>query len=154
MASGRRIPFQRKVIVDEPRTLYLIDQLRVSIPEDVKEAEQILRQRQIILEQAQHEADRIVKAAEDLAATKVQEHEITRQAQAKAERMVAEAQSKAQALVAEAQAQAGARRQEVDNYTLDILKRLESQIASFQSVVKRGIESFAGEGKAEEKEAR
>lgn len=154
MASGRRIPFQRKVIVDEPRTLYLIDQLRVSIPEDVKEAEQVLRQRQTILEQAQREADRIVKAAEDLAATRVQEHEITRQAQAKAERMVAEAQDKAQALVTEAEAQAGARRREVDSYTLDILKRLESQLASFQGVVKRGVDSFAEQGRAEEKEAR
>ena len=41
------------VLVDEDRMLDIIDQMRVSIPEEVKKAQQILVQRDRILAQAQ-----------------------------------------------------------------------------------------------------
>lgn len=39
--ESRPLPFTHNVIVDEDRMLDLIDQMRVSIPEEVKKAQQL-----------------------------------------------------------------------------------------------------------------
>jgi hypothetical protein len=52
------IPFTHSVMVNEERMLDIIDQMRVSIPEEIKKAQQLLAQRDRILAQAQEEADR------------------------------------------------------------------------------------------------
>ena len=50
--ASRGIPFTRSVIVDEERMLDLIDQMRVTIPDEVRKAQQLLAQRERILAQA------------------------------------------------------------------------------------------------------
>ena len=52
-------------MVDEERILDIIDQMRVSIPEEIKKAQQILAQRDRILAQAQEEANRKLALARD-----------------------------------------------------------------------------------------
>jgi hypothetical protein len=47
--QSRPLPFTHSVIVDEDRMLDLIDQMRVSIPEEIKKAQQIQAQRDRIL---------------------------------------------------------------------------------------------------------
>ena len=59
--ESRPIPLTHNVVVDEDRMLDLIDQMRVTIPEEVKRAQQILTQRDRILAQAQEEANRIAE---------------------------------------------------------------------------------------------
>ena len=51
--AGRPIPLTHKLAVDEDRVLEIIDQMRVSIPDEVKKAQQILNQRDRMLAQAQ-----------------------------------------------------------------------------------------------------
>ena len=51
--------------MDEDRMLDLVDQMRVSIPEEVKKAQQILAQRDRILAQSQEEANRTVSLARE-----------------------------------------------------------------------------------------
>ena len=54
--EARSLPFTRSVIVDEDRMLELIDQLRITIPEEVKKAQQLLAEKERILAQARDEA--------------------------------------------------------------------------------------------------
>ena len=63
--ESRPLPFTHNVIVDEDRMLDLIDQMRVSIPEEVKKAQQLLAQRDRLIAQAQEEANRTVSLARD-----------------------------------------------------------------------------------------
>ena len=53
------------VAIDEDRFLDIIDQMRVSIPEEVKKAQQVLTQKDRILAQAQEEANRTIALARD-----------------------------------------------------------------------------------------
>ena len=53
--ESRAIPLTHQVVVDEDRMLDIIDQMRVSIPDEVKKAQQLLSQRDRILAQAQEE---------------------------------------------------------------------------------------------------
>ena len=63
--ESRPIPLTHNVIVDEDRMLEIIDQMRISIPDEVKKSEQIIAQRDRVLAQAQEEANRTVKLAKD-----------------------------------------------------------------------------------------
>ena len=63
--ESRPLPFTHNVIVDEDRMLDLIDQMRVSIPEEVKKAQQLLAQRDRLLAQAQEEANRTIAIARE-----------------------------------------------------------------------------------------
>ena len=63
--ESRSIPFTHSVVVDEDRMLDIIDQMRVSIPEEIKKSQQLLSSRDRILAQAQEEANRTLALARE-----------------------------------------------------------------------------------------
>jgi len=65
--QSRPLPFTHNVIVDEDRMLDIIDQMRISIPEEVKKAQQIFSQRDRVMAQAQEEAGRKLSIAQEKA---------------------------------------------------------------------------------------
>ncbi len=126
--EGRPIPLTRKLAVDEDRVLELIDQMRVSIPDEVKKAQQILNQRDKILAQSQEEADRTVKLAQEKAAQMVER-----------EALVEQAKLRAQEVLRQAQADADSIRADADEYALDTLTRLETETARSLQQIRNGI---------------
>lgn len=126
--EGRPIPLTRKLAVDEDRVLELIDQMRVSIPDEVKKAQQILNQRDKILAQSQEEADRTVKLAQEKAAQMVER-----------EALVEQAKVRAQEVLRQAQADADGIRADADDYVLDTLTRLETETARSLQQIRNGI---------------
>jgi len=63
--ESRPVWFTHSVIVDEDRLLDMIDQMRITIPEEIKKAQQLLAQRDRILAQAQEEANRTIALARE-----------------------------------------------------------------------------------------
>lgn len=63
--QSRPIPLTHNVIVDEDRFLEIIDQMRISIPDEVKKAQQVLAQRDRVLAQARSEAEIARREADD-----------------------------------------------------------------------------------------
>ena len=57
----------RKVVVDEDKLLSIIDQMRVSIPDEIKKAQQLLSQRDRLIAQGQEEANRTLQIAREKA---------------------------------------------------------------------------------------
>ena len=78
--NGRSLPFSSKVIVDKEGILDLIKEIRLKLPDEIKQAKWIKEERQRILVEAQKEADGIVKEAENRIIAMIDEHEITRKA--------------------------------------------------------------------------
>ena len=64
-SQGRSVPLTRNVIVDEDRLLDIIDQMRVSIPDEINRGKQILAQRDRILAQASEEQARTIEIANE-----------------------------------------------------------------------------------------
>src|SRR5574342_417005 len=83
--AGTSIPLSHKLMVDEDRVLEIIDQMRVSIPEEVKKAQQVLAQRDRLLAQAQEEAQRTVQLAKEKGDQLVERDTIVMAAQNRAE---------------------------------------------------------------------
>ena len=89
------IPFIGKCMLDKEEVLEIIKELRLKLPDDIKQAKWVKEERQKILLEAQKEANNIIKEAENKIASLVDEHEITRKAYDQANEIVSTAQKNA-----------------------------------------------------------
>ncbi len=80
LENAKSIPFSNKGIVDKEEMLEVIKEIRLKLPEELKQAKWVKEERQRILVEAQKEADDIVKEAENRIISMIDEHEITRKA--------------------------------------------------------------------------
>ena len=80
MERSKGIPFTEKGIVDKVEILEIIKEIRLKLPDELKQAKWVKEERQRIIEEAQKEADGIVKEAENRIISMIDEHEITKKA--------------------------------------------------------------------------
>lgn len=78
--KSKNVPFSSKAMVDKEEVLEIISEIRLKLPEELKQAKWIKEERQRILVEAQKEADDIVKEAENRIISMIDEHEITKKA--------------------------------------------------------------------------
>ena len=79
--NAKGVPLsQDQVRVDREEIWEIIDQMRSTIPEEIKQARWIVKERQEMLAEAKREAERIVKEARERQAQLVSQQEITRNA--------------------------------------------------------------------------
>ena len=76
--NARKMPLTNKGIVDKDELLDLIKEIRIKLPEELKQAKWVKEERTRILIEAQKEADDIVKEAENRIIAMIDEHEITK----------------------------------------------------------------------------
>src|SRR5438552_19167271 len=91
IAHSRQIPLTRTVVVDQEEALGLIDDLRLSLPDEIKQARWTLQEQQRLLSEAQSEAARTVSKAGERAQTMIGPHEVVKGAEKQAEVMMREA---------------------------------------------------------------
>jgi cell division septum initiation protein DivIVA len=132
--ESRPIWFTHSVIVDEDRMLDLIDQMRVSIPEEIKKAQQLLANRDRLLAQAQEEASRTVQLARDKADHVVDRDPIVQAAQVRADQIVAQAHAEADLI-----------RREADDYVQGSLSNLQLELERLMNQVQNGIKTLQAE---------
>ena len=126
--ESRPIWFTHNVVVDEDRMLDIIDQMRVSIPDEIKKAQQLLAQRDRILAQAQEEANRTVALAREKGDKLVDKDPVTQAAQVRADQIVAQAKLESEQT-----------KRDADEYVMQTLLSLQSETEKILSQVKNGI---------------
>ena len=132
--ESRGIPLTHSVVIDEDRFLDIIDQMRVSIPEEIKKAQQVLVQRDRVLAQAQEEANRTIALARDKGEQLISKDSISDSARKQAEEIIGQAQREADAA-----------RKEADEYVVETLTRLEMEMDRNLSQVRNGIKALQAE---------
>ena len=63
LESSKAVPFTTKGIIDKEEMLDVIKEIRLKLPDELKQAKWVKEERQRILVEAQKEADDIVKEA-------------------------------------------------------------------------------------------
>jgi hypothetical protein len=126
--QSKPFPLTHNVMVDEDKMLDIIDQMRISVPEEVKKAQQLLAQRDRVMAQAQEEANRTVEIARQKADDLVQRDMI-----------VQEAQRRAEQIVGQARADAEATRRDADDYVVAALQHLSDELEQVSTQVRNGI---------------
>lgn len=132
------------ILVDRAKALELVDQLRLTVPKEIRAAEEVLSQRDHIINLAQTDARRTKSQAEDDYRERVDKHEILAQAEQRAANMLRDAEERARRMVEQAEQQAEATRSEADAYALRSLRTLEQELSNITSSVRRGIDVLSG----------
>ena len=138
LTDSRRIPFSANLIVDEDRIFNIIDQMRVSIPEEVKRANRIDAEKERILAQAQEEADRIRELAKQEATELVRRDPILVSAQQRSDTILERARRDAEMM-----------RQDSDTYAVDVLVNLEEELLRSLSIVRNGMHRLEAQAEVE-----
>ncbi len=126
--EGRHVFGTKYTMVDEERTLEIIDQMRISIPEEIEKAARILAQRDRILAEAHEEAARIVQEHRKKAESLLDQDSTVHAAQARADSIKEQAKQEASRITAEA-----------DEYVMQILSNLENQLVRDLGEIRNGI---------------
>ncbi|HXN58744.1 MAG TPA: ATPase [Candidatus Angelobacter sp.] len=131
IGHSRQIPLTRTVVVDQEEALACIDELRLSLPDEIKQARWTLQEQQRLLSEAQAEAARTVGKAGERAQTMISQHELVKRAEKQAE-----------ALLKDATIKADETRRAADRYAWEVMQNLETQLLRTVATVKKGVEAL------------
>src|SRR2546421_8292000 len=130
--NAKPVPLTDQVRVDKEEIYDILDQMRATIPEEIKQARWIVKERQEMLAEAKREAERIVSEARERQDRMISQEEITKQAERAAEDIIEEARAR------EREIRLGA-----EDYADEILNTLEVNLSKFTAAVRRGRERLA-----------
>ncbi len=135
--EARGVPLSASCVVHRGELLEMLDQARVALPTDLQSANEILLERDSIIEQAQETADQLIAHAREEVAHLVEQTQI-----------VAAAHKEAQKIMADVEAEAKYEREEIESYIDSRLATLEVILNKTLDVVQRGRDKLQGvEGK-------
>ncbi len=130
--DARGIPLAgEKCILDRDQLLDLIDELRETLPAEIKEAEDIMQRRSELVAQSKREAEAIRRQADEDARQRVSETEI-----------VVAARRKAKEILGNAEIQGRELRRGANQYCEDTLKRTEEAVALSLEEVRKARQRF------------
>jgi hypothetical protein len=129
VAAGKKLPLTNNVVLDQAGILELVDQLRVSVPDEVRQAKRITDEAARIADRAREEGDTIIARAQEQAAQMLEERELVKAATERAGEIIDTANREA------AEVRRGA-----DEYAAGVLIRLEGECIKALTSIKRGID--------------
>ncbi|PIQ24775.1 hypothetical protein COW36_23680 [bacterium (Candidatus Blackallbacteria) CG17_big_fil_post_rev_8_21_14_2_50_48_46] len=127
IVNSMKVPFTSRVVVDEEDIFELIDRIREVLPSEIVQAQQIIAQKESIINEAQNKSKQIIELTKEKSRQYLQEHELVRQAMKLADetRKNAEAECRQQ-------------RFEADKYSEEVLATLEDKVTQALSMVQAG----------------
>ncbi len=121
IAAGARLPFSGgRTLIDEGRALEIIDQMRATLPEEIRRARRIIAEQEQLLAAAQARVQEVLSERGLLAAVEAERERLLRQAEQEA-----------------AEIRAGA-----DAYARQVLEELEERLNKFLTSVRNGLHAL------------
>jgi vacuolar-type H+-ATPase subunit H len=137
--NARTVPLTDSVMVDREEIYDLLDQMRSTIPEEIKQARWIVKERQEMLAEAKQESERVLQEAQERAEQLASEVEVVRLADRQAAQILEEARER------EREIRLGA-----EDYADEVLGNLEVNLDKFLAAVRRGRERLQGRSEIDE----
>lgn len=131
IAHSRQIPLTRTVVIDQEQVLACIDDLRLGLPDEIKQARWTLQEQQRLLSEAQAEAARTITRASERAQTMMGQQELIKRAEKQGETILRDASARAEEI-----------RRAADRYAWDVMQSLEAQLLRTVATVKKGVEAL------------
>ena len=130
--NAKSVPMTDQVRIDREEIWEIIDQMRSTIPEEIKQARWIVKERQEMLAEAKREAERLVNEARDQAERDASQQEVVKLAERQAHELLEHARGKERET-----------RLASEDYADGILEHLEVNLGKFLTAVQRGREQLA-----------
>ncbi len=124
--TSPRVPLSDRVVVSSDLLLDLVDAIRGAIPNDVIEAERVLQERHRLVEDARDEAEQLVESAREQSKFMLQEHNVAKAAELKAERILSQARREADEVMRSA-----------DEYVQQLFSRIEDESVRLTAEIRK-----------------
>lgn len=131
IASSRKMPLVDQLLVKEADIWSIIHEMRIAIPDEIKQARRIIQDKERILTQAQSEANRLMARAREETERALNREGLLRSAEERSQEMLQLAEEKAEQLKVEA-----------DAYVAETLRALRDHLSSIEMEVGRSILSI------------
>lgn len=141
LRSGTPLPFTSRLLVDENEALDILDQIRVAIPEELKQARRLLAERDSIVAEATEQAERLLREADHRLNERLDEHALVRDAERRAEEIRQDALQAARRM-----------RSEADAYVYNALNKMHAQLQTLIEQVERGMRALESELRSPEED--
>lgn len=125
LETGVKLPGKRTVVNAE-KLRAVIDDIRLNIPSEIKQARGIVADRADIINSAKREADGIIRNAEERANAMASQEEITKLAREKAAEIIADAQAKSREM-----------RKAAQDFVDDIMRRADEGLTANLNEVRK-----------------
>ena len=159
VANSRRMPLMNQLIIKEGDILNVIDQMRTSIPEEIKQARRIIQEKERILAQAQADASGLLTRAREETERAMNREGLLRVAEQRSHEMVQQATEHAQQMVRNAEEHCEQLKNDADGYAMETLRNLREHLLSVETdiartvlSIERGIDSLEEQPEAVEGE--
>jgi len=141
LEKSKRIPMTSKVIVDEDVLFDYLDRMRAMLPEEIRQAKWITKERERLLNEATKEKERLIEDARNYIARMADESEVAKKAQTFAEDIVLQAKNVAREI-----------KNGANDYADELLKCLEGTLEKNINAIRKGREELQGvkQGKSNE----
>ncbi|WP_234536220.1 ATP synthase F0 subunit B [Streptomyces shenzhenensis] len=135
VSGARSMPMSASCVVNRAELLAMLEELRQALPGSLAQAQELIGDRDQMVEQARMEAERIIESAHAERGSLISGTEVARRSQAEADRILAEARQEAEEVRAEA-----------DEYVDSKLANFEVVLTKTLGSVGRGREKLLGTG--------
>jgi vacuolar-type H+-ATPase subunit H len=129
LAQGWRVPFTTNAVIDEDAFIDIVEQMHIAIPVEIRQAQQIVQQKERILAQAREEAEGILEQAREEGARRVEQTDIVARARVRGEELIEEARSDAEEI-----------RLGADEYATQVLGRIKDELTAYLRQVENGLQ--------------
>jgi vacuolar-type H+-ATPase subunit H len=133
LAEARPVPLSASVMVNRKDFEDVVDDLRAHLPEELRQARWVIKERDEVLEQAERESEQLVADARAERDRLVSQTEVVRASRREADRILDEAREQARVL-----------RLEAEDYVDGKLANFEIVLAKTMKAVERGRERLRG----------
>ncbi|MEU2422585.1 ATP synthase F0 subunit B [Streptomyces sp. NPDC007851] len=135
VSGARSMPMSASCVVNRADLLAMLEELRQALPGSLAQAQELIGDRDQMVEQARMEAERIIETAHAERGSLISDTEVARRSQAEADRILTEARQEAEEVRAEA-----------DDYVDSKLANFEVVLTKTLGSVGRGREKLLGTG--------
>lgn len=137
VVDARHLVFTNKSLVEENDLVRLVEDLRNELPQELNKAEQIMQDKQAILDAANAESERIITQAKAYAAKLVDENDLVVQAQEKSRAIMQQTQAQEKEIMDKTMQNARQLRSDADNYANQVFDHLIANIGGALEVVQQ-----------------
>ena len=131
LENGTPVPFSKKVMLDKEQIEDLILEIKGKTPDELKQARWVKEERQRIIQDAQKEANDIIKEAENKIISMIDEHEITKKAYEQRAEIIDQAEAYKRELISATKEHSDKILEDLENtlkQTLDMIRRNRKEL--------------------------
>lgn len=94
LQSAMHVPFGKKSMIDVDKVAEIVSDIRIALPTEIKQAQNVVQDKNNIIAEAKKEAEQIIRKAEQRREELIESNEIMREARRRSTEIISQAQNR------------------------------------------------------------